>query len=231
MPCRSAAPDVGDAVAHRGQALDDRRAGPARARVRGDADRLVDDHEVVVVVQHDEPVDRLRRRSATAAARAASPRAASRRAPCALRGRLAARRRSRCPASIRSAAAVRENPSSREIATSRRSPSSPSGTGSSRVSASGPVPAPAGPSSVDAEQRSARRRGSAPHTIAESARLKIGQCSAVRPEQADPVDDVTAERRPARGRSGRPGCPARRRGSARARPPSRSSASGWPSAR
>ena len=60
MPCRSAAPDVEHPVAHGREALDDRRPGPARARVRGDADRLVDDDDVVVVVEDDEAVDRLR---------------------------------------------------------------------------------------------------------------------------------------------------------------------------
>src|SRR5664279_3020477 len=63
-----------------------------------------------------------------------------------------------CPPSMRSAAAVREKPSSREIATSSRRPSSPSGTGSSRVSAMLPR-APRGARAVQGDAEQAQRAG------------------------------------------------------------------------
>ena len=50
-----ARPARGDAVAGRGQAAHDGRAGPADARVGGHPDRLVDDDEVVVVVDDAHP--------------------------------------------------------------------------------------------------------------------------------------------------------------------------------
>ncbi len=49
----------GDAHPGRGQRPQDGRTGPARARVGGHADGLVDDDQVVVLVDHDEAVDRL----------------------------------------------------------------------------------------------------------------------------------------------------------------------------
>jgi hypothetical protein len=50
----------GDAVPDSGEAADHRRAGPARARVGGHADRFVDHHDVVVGVHHPQPGHRLR---------------------------------------------------------------------------------------------------------------------------------------------------------------------------
>ena len=49
-----------DPVARRGQAADHGGAGPARAGVGGHPDRLVDDHDVVVVVHDGHPRHRLR---------------------------------------------------------------------------------------------------------------------------------------------------------------------------
>ena len=51
----------GDRLAHRGEAADHGRAGPARAGVGGHADRLVDHHDVVVAVDHPQAGDRLGR--------------------------------------------------------------------------------------------------------------------------------------------------------------------------
>src|SRR4051794_20019688 len=92
------------------------------------------------------------------------------------------------PASMRSAAAVREKPKSRASATSRRRPSNPSGTGSNRVSA---IRVPPGPSvDVDAEGGEAGGQDGAAHD------RRVGQVEdrpvlAVGAEEADPVDDVS----------------------------------------
>src|SRR5664279_2663817 len=108
--------------------------------------------------------------------------------PCtlALRG-VAAPSRLTWPLSMRSAAAVRENPSSREIATSRRNPSSPSGTGNSRVSATG-----AGLCvEVDTEHAENSGQDGAAHDrrVGEVEDRPVGPVGA---EEADPVDDVSS---------------------------------------
>ena len=143
--------------------------------MRGDADRLVDHHHVVVVVEHDQAVHRL---GGAAAAATGSGMVTSSSAPAgtlALRGRRRAvtvtcRRRSgrrrRCARS----------PNIREIATSSRSPSSPSGTGSSRVQPSARGRRCSVPSKSHRQQAAARRPGSRRRRLQESARLKIGQC-------------------------------------------------------
>ena len=139
MPCRSAGAGGGQPVAQCGQPTDHGRPRPARARVRGDADRLVHHDDVVVAVEDVEPGDHLgrpgdvgRRRRA----RAARPPARRRRAAgrtCRRPGRRAATR----PSSASPATTVRDIPSSRDSPASTRMPSSPSGTGSSRCHATG----------------------------------------------------------------------------------------------
>src|SRR5689334_17493402 len=92
------------------------------------------------------------------------------------------------PASIRSAAAVRENPSIREMATSSRSPSRPSGTGSRRVSAT------VAARSVQRDTEEAEQRGQ--HRAAHDpgvGEVEDRPVPGVRAEQADPVDYVAAE--------------------------------------
>ena len=63
MPCRSAAPRGGRSrTPSGGEPAEDRRARPAGAGVGRDPDRLVDHHDVVVVVEDLEPGDDLGRR-------------------------------------------------------------------------------------------------------------------------------------------------------------------------
>src|SRR4051812_22710647 len=106
------------------------------------------------------------------------------------------------PSSIRPAAAVRDSPNIREMATSSRSPASPSGTGSSRGSATAALPmqlvrlrlrlALAG--QVDAEQRDQYGKETAGHD-AGVGDVEDRPDVPIVGEQRDPVDHVAPARR------------------------------------
>ena len=124
MPCRSAGPAGRDAVAGGREPAQHGGSGPADARVRGHADRLVDDDDVVVVVDdpHARAPARRRPRGSGAAARPAA--CTSSMSPALTRSDLptSAALTLTPPAAARSAARVRESPNSRAMAASTRSP-------------------------------------------------------------------------------------------------------------
>ena len=92
MPCALAGSARGDPEAGTGEVADDGRAGPARRGVHGDAHRLVDHHDGVVVVDDPDPLDDLRDHlERVGLRRGSSRRAWSRRGP----GRSCRRRRRR----------------------------------------------------------------------------------------------------------------------------------------
>ena len=122
-----------DAVTDSGHTADHGRAGPARARVRGDADRLVDHHDVVVAVHDPQARYRLRHdvdRRGRGGQRDLQPGAGGDLVGLgpgdAVDGDVTG--------VDEGGGAVRDSPNSRAIAWSSRMPSSPSGTGRARGS-------------------------------------------------------------------------------------------------
>ena len=123
----------GDPEAGGREVPDDRRAGPAGARVHGHPDGLVDHHDRVVVVDDRDALDDLgddRDRVDGGGDRHVEHRA--RLHPVGLGGRRAVD--ADVAARIRSAARVRDRPNIRAMAASTRSPASPSGTVTVRCS-------------------------------------------------------------------------------------------------
>ena len=235
MPCRSAAPGRGDAVAERGQPADDGRARPARARVRGDPDRLVDHDDVVVGVQHGAgprpPRARPRWCPAARGSGSVDLQPGARGEPVGLAGGPPVQRDRARPRRA-SATTVRDRPSRRASPASTRMPSRPSGTGSWRTSGTDRRSCGRGRGCRRARGRAARARTSStpPQAIAESATLNTGEPRR-RARTATPCRRRGPAAGRARGRCGRSGCRAPRRAPARARWPSRWSAAAGPCAR
>ena len=173
-----------------------RRSGPPDARMRRDADRLVDHDDVVVVVADRQPLDL--GSGTTTAARGSSSSSTSSIAPAGARSDLATSWPSSrtCPRPIRSADRCRDRPSIRAMAVSTRSPSSPSGTSTTlssltlprrpaagrrlRSLVSAPVLRSATPLAFAAEadaldHRQDHDQGTAAPVMHMSATLKIGQ--------------------------------------------------------
>ena len=193
MPWRSAAPEVATTHPGRGQPAQDGGPAPAGARVRGHADRLVDDDQVVVLVD-DAPAPRPTRphRRRGAAGRAGSPRATSRRAP----GRTSPAPTRRARRRPRHQVGGLGSGRGRTAGSGRRRPARPPGRrapaasgGQASAGSSGGSARRAGRAgqllggaatlagAVPAHPRRVSRTTRTPaQTIAVSARLKIGQC-------------------------------------------------------
>ena len=209
----------GDAVARRAQVADDGRTGPAHRRVHGDADRLVDHHDRLVVVD-DPGCPRPSRRAPRAGPRprAGSPRAGSR-APAARtsppRPRRAARgpgRAGRRPWSgrCRTSGPARCRPARRPAPRGRAGPA-PRRRRSSRGPGAGPRVVPA---QRDAAHRLHHDQGG------RDVDADVGDVEDRPVRQLQEVDHVAAQRTRAPGTAGRSGCRRCRPGAAPAPRPS-----------
>ena len=195
MPRRSGRTAGRDPEAGAAQVTHDGRPGPPHRGVYGDPDRLVDHHDVVVVVDDPDALDHLGHDlERVVLAREGDVE----HGPGTSRSDLAAAWPSTCTSSRESssAALLREMPNMRASPTSTRSPPSPSGTCRVRCSPSDsahrlvPASVVLVPCAVEADAaQQEHHAGSPPATSMQmSATLKTGQL-----RQREEVDDVAAE--------------------------------------
>ena len=177
----------GDPVAGAAQVADHRRARPSHRGVYGDPDRLVDDHDLVVVVDDPDALDHLgHHRQRVVLAREDDLEQGAGDQPVGLRGRLAvdvhqlARRAARppCCARCRTSGPARRRPAP------RRGPPGPAGCAPRRRSRSFLVRARVvgvpGPVQADHRGPAALRTMTAATSMQMSATLNTGQCGSAK---------------------------------------------------
>ncbi len=228
----------GDPEARGGKPAEHRRPVPADRGVGGHTGGLVDRDDVVVGVQNRHALDvdrrvlRRRRRLPAVAPRARHPASGGRTCrPGCRRGRRRRLRRAprrRCGTG-RAAGPVRRRRACPPVLPGRASSGCPSG-GFDLTPADGVGfarfvvwPTPPDGVEVETEQRQHNQQDRPAH------HRRIGDVEHRPPADGQEVDDVPAQRVPASGRTGPPGCPSRRRGSCRGRSPTTATAAACPS--